>query len=97
MDQEKRTLITDNQSIAIMSSQSPNVTVMKSKSVKANSGVFQFNDVIVVGPPGTEMLLKVSTDSISREKIDKAYPGLLATLPEIFIKGRLRLCLRGEF
>jgi hypothetical protein len=70
---------------------------MKSKSVKANSGIFEFNDVIVVGPPGTEMLLKVSTDSISREKIDKAYPGLLATLPEIFIKGRLRLCLRGEF
>ena len=80
-----------------MSSQSPFVTVMKSKSVKALEGVFEFNDVIVVGPPGTEILLKVKTDSISKDNIEKAYPGFLATLPEIFIKGRLRLCLRGEF
>jgi hypothetical protein len=97
LDEEMRTMITDNQSIAIMSSQSPNVTVMKSKSVKAQEGIFEFNDVIVVGPPGTEILLKVNTDSISKEKIQKAYPGLLEKLPEIFIKGRLRLCMRGEF
>jgi len=50
-----------------------------------------------VGPPGTEILLKVTTDPISKDKIEKAYPGLLARLPEIFIKGSLRLCLRGEF
>jgi hypothetical protein len=97
MDEQMRKLTTDNTSVAVMSSQSPNVTVMKSKSVKSTEGVFDFNDVIVVGPPGTDMLLKVTTDSISKEKIEKAYPGLLATLPEIYIKGRIRLCLRGEF
>lgn len=90
-------MITDNSSVAIMSSQSPNVTVMKSKSVKAQSGRFVFDDVIVVGPPGTDILLKVTTDSISKEKIANAYPKLNGTLPDIYVKGKLRLCLRGEF
>jgi hypothetical protein len=53
MDEQMRKLTTDNSSVAVMSSQSPNVTVMKSKSVKSTEGVFDFNDVIVVGPPGT--------------------------------------------
>jgi len=90
-------MITDNSSVAIMSSQSSNVTVMKSKSVKANSGRFLFDDVIVVGPPGSDLLLKVTTDSISKEKIANAYPQLAGKLPEIYIKGHLRICLRGEF
>ena len=68
LDEKNRTMITDNSSVAIMSSQSPNVTVMKSKSVKASLGKFTFDDVIVVGPPGTDILLKVNTDSISKEK-----------------------------
>lgn len=97
LDEENRTMITDNSSVAIMSSQSPNVTVMKSKSVKASLGKFTFDDVIVVGPPGTDILLKVNTDSISKEKIANAYPLLKGSLPDIYIKGRLRLCLRGEF
>lgn len=70
---------------------------MKSKSVKSVEGIFEFNDVIVVGPPGTDILLKVTTDSISKDKIEKAYPGLWQKLPEIYLKGRLRLCIRGEF
>jgi hypothetical protein len=70
---------------------------MKSKSVKATYGRFTFDDVIVVGPPGTEILLKVNTDSISKDKIANAYPKLKDSLPEIYIKGKLRLCLRGEF
>lgn len=80
-----------------MSTLSPQVTVMKSKSVKAQKGRFTFDDVIVVGPPGTDILLKITTDSISREKIARAYPELDGKLPEIYVKGRLRLCLRGEF
>jgi hypothetical protein len=70
---------------------------MKSKSVKANMGRFTFDDVIVVGPPGTEILLKVTTDSISKEKIANAYPALNGHLPDIYILGKLRFCLRGEF
>lgn len=97
LDEQNRTMITDNSSIAIMSSQLPNVTVMKSKSVKANMGRFSFDDVIVVGPPGSEILLKVTTDSISKEKIANSYPGLNDHLPDIYIKGKLRYCLKGEF
>jgi hypothetical protein len=70
---------------------------MKSKSVKASFGRFTFDDVIVVGPPGTDILLKVNTDSISKEKIANAYPLLKRSFPDIYIKGRLRLCLKGEF
>jgi hypothetical protein len=70
---------------------------MKSKSVKSSLGRFTFDDVIVVGPPGSDILLKVTTDSISKEKIANAYPDLIDRLPDIYIKGRLRYCLRGEF
>lgn len=70
---------------------------MKSKSVRASFGRFTFDDVIVVGPPGTDILLKVNTDSVSKEKIGNAYPLLKGSLPDIYIKSRLRICLRGEF
>ena len=49
--------MTDNSSVAEMSSLYSNVTVMKSKSVQAQNGQFLFNDVIVVGPPGSSILL----------------------------------------
>lgn len=74
LDDQRRDMITDNTSIAIMSTLSSNVTVMKSKSVKANQGKFRFDDVIVVGPPGSEILLKINTDSINIDRISKAYP-----------------------
>jgi hypothetical protein len=90
-------MITDNTSIAIMSTTSSNVTVMKSKSVKANKGRFTFDDVIVVGPPGTDILLQINTDSINKDKIAKAYPLLDGQLPDIYLMGRLRLCQAGEY
>lgn len=66
---------------------------MKSKSVKASQGTFTFDDVIVVGPPGTDILLKITTDSINKEKIARAYPELTGNaLPDIYIRGQLRLC-----
>lgn len=97
LDEKNRNMSTDNSSIAIMSTTSSLVTVMKSKSVKASKGMFTFDDVIVVGPPGTDILLKITTDSISKDKIAKAYPLLDGKLPDIYIKGRLRLCLKGEY
>lgn len=97
LDEQNRYMSTDNQSIAIMSTTSPLVTVMKSKSVRAMKGKFTFDDVIVVGPPGTDILLKITTDSISKDKIAKAYPQLDGKLPDIYLKGRLRLCQRGEY
>ena len=97
LDDKNRSMITDNSSIAIMSTTSSTVTVMKSKSVKAQQGRFTFDDVIVVGPPGTDILLKITTDSINKEKIAEAYPSLNGQLPDIYVKGFLRLCQRGEY
>lgn len=57
-----------------MSSLSPSVTVMKSKSVQASQGVYTFNDVIIVGPPGTDILLSITSDAINMGKIMNAYP-----------------------
>lgn len=90
-------MTTDNSSVAVMSTLSPNVTVMKSKSVRADQGRFLFDDVIVVGPPGSEILLSITTDSISKDKISKAYPTLSGKLPDIYIKAKLRYCIKGEY
>ena len=64
VDDTNRTLITDNSSVAVMSSNSSSVQVMKSKSVTAVSGIFTFDDVIIIGPPGTDILLKITSESI---------------------------------
>ena len=57
-----------------MSSVASDVQVMKSKSVKAVSGEFTFDDVIIIGPPGRDILLKITSDSIIADKITKAFP-----------------------
>jgi len=49
---------------------------MKSKSVKAVNGSFIFDDVIIIGPPGRDIILKISSDSIVSNKITKAFPAL---------------------
>lgn len=79
-----------------MAAVSANLQVMKSKSVKATQGVFKFDDVIIIGPPGTDILLKITTESIKPSKITKAFPER-GTIPDIYVKGKLRLCTRGEY
>jgi len=53
--------------------------------------------VIVVGPPGSPVLLTATVDTIEKQKIAKAYPNLVGTFPDIYIKGYFRLCIPGEF
>ncbi len=62
-------MITDNSSVAVMSSVTNDVQVMKSKSVRSVQGFFTFDDVIIIGPPGKDILLKVNSESIKPEKI----------------------------
>ena len=51
-DEVGRVITTDNSSVAVLSSVSSSVQVMKSKSVTAVNGVFTFDDAIIIGPPG---------------------------------------------
>jgi hypothetical protein len=69
---------------------------MKSKSVKALNGAYTFNDVIVIGPPGTSVLLKIASDTISASKIALAFPSL-GTYQDVWVQAYLRLCTRGEY
>ena len=69
---------------------------MKSKSVKAIKGNYVFDDVIIIGPPGNSVTVKISADSISTNKISKAFPEL-GTYNDIYLTGYLRLCTRGEY
>lgn len=75
-DEDNRLLITDNTSVAVMSSIATDVQVMKSKSVRSSSGIFTFDDVIIIGPPGRNILLKINSDSIKPAKLAKAFPGV---------------------
>eukprot|EP00347_Sterkiella_histriomuscorum_P017693 403348360 len=94
-DENGRILNTDNTSVAVMSSVASDVQVMKSKSVKAVSGEFTFDDVIIIGPPGRDILLKITSDSIISDKITKAFPGFAQQ--KVYLKAFLRLCTRGEY
>lgn len=49
---------------------------MKSKSVRSSKGIFTFDDVIIIGPPGKDILLKVNSDSIKPAKIVAAFTGI---------------------
>lgn len=95
LDDSDRVLITDNSSIAVMNSIAPDVQVMKSKSVRAVQGQFIFDDVIIIGPPGRDIILKITSDSIKPEKITNAFPSI--EQKSIYLKAFLRLCARGEY
>lgn len=95
LDDSDRVLITDNSSIAVMNSIAPDVQVMKSKSVRAVQGQFIFDDVIIIGPPGRDIILKITSDSIKPEKISNAFPSI--EQKSIYLKAFLRLCARGEY
>jgi hypothetical protein len=96
LDNAERVVVTDNSSTGTMNSLDSSVQVMKSKSVKAVSGTYTFNDVIVIGPPGTAILLKITSDTISTSKIAAAFPSL-GTYQDIYVQAYLRLCTRGEY
>ncbi|CDW85403.1 UNKNOWN [Stylonychia lemnae] len=95
LDEMGRSMNTDNNSVAVMSSISSDVQVMKSKSVKAVNGTFTFDDVIIIGPPGQDIILKITSDSIVSNKITKAFPTMVQK--KVYIKAFLRLCTRGEY
>lgn len=76
IDEVGRLVITDNSSTAAMSSISPGVSVMKSKSVTSQEGIFLFDDVIVIGPPGNSILLTIACDSINPQMIANAFPNI---------------------
>ena len=69
---------------------------MKSKSVTAVKGIYTFDDVIIIGPPGSNILLKISSNSINKAMIANAFPSL-GTIPDIYLTGYLRYCIRGEY
>lgn len=95
MDETNRILNTDNTSVAVMSSIASEVQVMKSKSVKSIDGIFTFDDVIIIGPPGRDIILKITSDSIISDKITKAFP--ILAQQNVYLKAFLRLCTRGEY
>jgi hypothetical protein len=57
---------------------------MQTKTVTAVNGSFIFNDAIVIGPPGTNIILQVTSDSIDSSKITKAFPWL-GVVPDIYL------------
>jgi len=94
-DQNGTSIVTDNSSVAEMYSLNSNVTVMKSKSVQAVNGQFLFNDVIVVGPPGSIILLQITADSINPFMLSAAYPDL--SFSSVYVQAYLRYCQAGEY
>lgn len=95
IDEVGRVISTDNSSSAVMSSISAGVQVMKSKSVTSTEGMFNFNDVIIIGPPGNSILLTIACDSINPTMIANAFPNI--TQEQIYVLAYLRLCDRGEY
>jgi hypothetical protein len=75
-DDDGRLMNTDSASVAVMSSVATEVQVMKSKSVRAVGGVFTFDDVIIIGPPGRDILLKINSESIKPAKVTNAFPAI---------------------
>ena len=71
------------------------VQVMKSKSVTADRGIYTFDDVIIIGNPGTDILLSISSDAIKSSIIERANEGMV--VKQIYFRGYLRYCTRGEY
>ena len=88
-------IITDNSTIGTLISKSDKVQVLKSKSVKAQEGVLFFNDAIIIGPPGEDILVQVVADSIDKAKIEKSYSSI-SVVKDVYLMMHMRLCVVGE-
>mmetsp|Transcript_10414 Transcript_10414/g.10450 ORF Transcript_10414/g.10450 Transcript_10414/m.10450 type:complete len:90 (-) Transcript_10414:1499-1768(-) len=69
---------------------------MQTKTVQATNGNLMFDDAIIVGQPGSQVLLYLSTDAINPTKIEKAFPAL-GSVKTMYLQGYLRLCGRAEY
>lgn len=76
VDIDNNLIVTDNSTIGTLSAHTSQVQVMKSKSVKAQEGTLFFNDAIIIGPPGENILIKLNADSINEENIMRSYPSI---------------------
>eukprot|EP00347_Sterkiella_histriomuscorum_P014593 403360292 len=96
-DSQDSVIISDNSSTAtLVAVNSQEVEVLKSKSVIANNGLYTLDDFILVASPGSEVLLKVHSDAIIKQKIQIAYPNITG-LYDNYILMQLRVCLKGEY
>jgi len=91
---EGQSILTDNTSYAIVNSISSDVQVQKEKTVTAVNGVFTFNDLLVIGEPGSSILLEVQTAAVDSSIIEKAYG---FTPQKIYLLAYLRICISGEY
>ena len=92
LDENRNLINTDNSSTATLEALNPDqVALYKSKTVKAKNGLLTFDDVVVVALPGSTIYLRVNPDSILQNRIQAAFPSL-SLVPEIYIKGYMRLC-----
>jgi len=73
LDNDDRVIKTANENSATISSIDPNVQVVKSTTVPVKGGKFSFDDIVVIGEPGTSVVLKVESNAIDPAKIEKAF------------------------
>ena len=90
---KEETVITDDESFASISSTSESIQVMKSKTVRATDGVFNFNDVILIGEPKNMALLKLQSAAVDPAVNLKAFN---KQTPDIYMLAYLRSCQPGE-
>lgn len=95
LDNDDRVIKTANGNSATISSIDPNVQVVKSTTVTIEDGKFSFDDIVVIGEPGSSIVLKVESNAIDPEKIGKAFPDQVPKT--IYIQAELRLCIAGEY
>lgn len=74
VDNNDMEIVTDSTSQAtLVALDTNNVQLLKSRTVQADQGKFTFDDVIVVAYPGTQVTLKITTESINQAKNRDAY------------------------
>lgn len=95
LDNDDRVIKTANGNSATISSIDPNVQVVKSTTVTVEDGKFSFDDIVVIGEPGSSIVLKVESNAIDPSKIGKAFPDQVPKT--IYIRAQLRLCIAGEY
>ncbi|CDW86291.1 UNKNOWN [Stylonychia lemnae] len=82
-------------SLATLSSSSnSDIQILKSKTVQAQDGVFNFDDVIIIAKPGSNITLSIVVDSIDKVKLRTV---LGRDVQDIQIYAKMRLCERGEY
>eukprot|EP00347_Sterkiella_histriomuscorum_P008851 403343497 len=95
VDNDNMNLITDSSSEASLIALDPNnVSLLKSRTVSAKQGKFTFNDVIIIAKPGSQVILKIQSDSINQNKIRDAYG---VQNKDLYVFFHMRLCERGEY